>query len=113
MKPQNLFGASLISLSMLFTATAFSAEIAIAQQNKSFRMDGNKIETITINAGDTIRFNNEDPYFHNIYSLSDLKTFDLGSFPQGQSKTIIFDKTGMIEVECAIHPEMYMEVTVQ
>ena len=63
--------------------------------------------------GDTIRFKNEDPFFHNIFSLSDLKTFDLGSFPKGESKTVTFDKVGTAEVECAIHPEMYMEVTIE
>jgi hypothetical protein len=36
----------------------------------------------------------------------------LGSFPKGEFKEVVFDKTGVVEVECAIHPEMYIEVTV-
>ena len=98
---------------LLATATAHAGEVVVDQRNKTFVVDGNKVEAITINAGDTVRFKNEDPFFHNIFSLSDLKTFDLGSFPKGQSKTVVFDKPGVAEVECAIHPEMYMEVTVK
>jgi len=110
---QKLLHAALIITAMLAAATAQAAEITVDQHNKTFVVEGNKVEAMTINAGDTIRFRNDDPFFHNIFSLSDLKTFDLGSFPKGKSKTITFDKAGMVEVECAIHPEMYMEVTVK
>ena len=113
MHPKYIHRTALIGLSMMLTTTAFAAEHVVDQQSKSFRMDGQKVEAITISAGDTIRFKNEDPFFHNIFSLSDLMTFDLGSFPKGQSKTVNFDKAGTVEVECVIHPEMYMEVTVK
>ncbi|HEB92854.1 MAG TPA: methylamine utilization protein [Gammaproteobacteria bacterium] len=98
---------------MLAVATAQAAEVTVNQHDKAFVIEGNKVEAVTINVGDTLRFKNDDPFFHNIFSLSDLKTFDLGSFPKGQSKTVTFDKAGMAEVECAIHPEMYIEVTVK
>jgi len=113
MTSKHLQSAALIGLSMMFTTAAFAAEYLVDQQSKSFRMEGQKVEAITISVGDSIRFKNEDPFFHNIFSLSDLKTFDLGSFPKGQSKTVSFDQPGKVEVECAIHPEMYMEVTVK
>ncbi len=111
-KQQLLHGAVFIT-ALFAAATTQAAEVTIDQHNKTFVVDGNKVEAITINVGDTLRFKNEDPFFHNIFSLSDLKTFDLGSFPKGQSKIVTFDKAGMAEVECAIHPEMYMEVTVK
>ena len=44
--------------------------------------------------------------------MSDIKTFDLGSYAQGKSKTVTFDKLGLIEVDCAIHPTMKMTVEV-
>jgi len=112
MKQKYLINIMFISLTMIFT-TAVAEEHVIDQRDKSFQLAGGKIEAITVKVGDTIRFKNEDPFFHNIFSLSDLKTFDLGSFPKGQSKTVTFDKAGLAEVECAIHPEMYMEVSVQ
>ncbi len=113
MKQKYLFSIALVGLTTLFSTMTFAEEHVVAQHSKSFQIDGKKIETMTVKIGDVIRFKNEDPFFHNIFSLSDLKTFDLGSFPKGQSKTVTFDKAGMAEVECAIHPEMYMEVSVQ
>ncbi len=107
------FIIGVITAALFATFSVHAEEVVVGQHNKTFVVDGNKVEAITIHVGDTIRFKNEDPFFHNIFSLSDLKTFDLGSFPKGQSKTVTFDKPGMAEVECAIHPEMYMEVTVK
>lgn len=100
-------------ITVLMSATANAAEYTIAQNNKSFKVDGNKVEAFTIKAGDTIHFKNEDPFFHNIFSLSDLKTFDLGSYPAGESKAVTFDQPGEAEIECAIHPEMYLLLTVE
>jgi len=110
---QKLLHAAAAIITMLAAASVQAAEITVDQHNKTFVVEGNKVEAITISVGDTLRFRNDDPFFHNIFSLSDLKTFDLGSFPKGQSKTVTFDKAGMVEVECAIHPEMYMEVTIK
>lgn len=97
----------------LCSQLAFAQEIVVGQKNKSFVRDGAKIEKMEVKVGDTIRFMNQDPFFHNIFSLSDLKTFDLGSFPKGESKPVTFDKPGLVEVECAIHPQMYLEVMVE
>ena len=101
-----------ITAALCFSGTSLAEVYVVDQQNKSFVKGGTKIEKLQIKSGDTIRFKNEDPFFHNIFSLSDLKTFDLGSFPKGEFKEVIFNKPGVVEVECAIHPEMYMEVTV-
>ncbi|MCI0506445.1 MAG: methylamine utilization protein [Gammaproteobacteria bacterium] len=91
----------------------FANDITIDQQNKTFVLNNAKVETITVNEGDTIHFTNKDPWFHNIFSLSDLKTFDLGSYPQGESRPVTFDKKGTVDVECAIHPNMHLKVTVK
>lgn len=99
--------------SVVLSATASAADITIAQNSKTFKKDGDKVENLTISAGDTVHFKNEDPFFHNIFSLSDLKTFDLGSYPAGESKSVTFDEPGEAEIECAIHPEMYMVIEVQ
>ena len=88
-------------------------DITIDQQNKTFLLNDEKVEAITVNQGDTIHFMNKDPWFHNIFSLSDLKTFDLGSYPKGVSRPVIFDKKVTVEIECAIHPNMFLEVTVK
>ena len=103
-----------VGLVTLFASVAASAaEHTLAQNSKSFKLNGEQIEEYTIKAGDTINFKNEDPFFHNIFSLSDLKTFDLGSYPAGESKAVTFDAPGEAEIECAIHPEMYLLLTVE
>lgn len=102
------------ALATLFVSvSANAADVTVTQGDKSFKKDGAQIENMTINAGDTVHFKNEDPFFHNIFSLSDLKTFDLGSYPAGESKAVTFDEPGEAEIECAIHPEMYMVIEVK
>lgn len=105
--------ALLTAVAIMFSGNLYAAEFLVDQHNKTFEKDGAAIDKLTINVGDVIRFRNEDPFFHNIFSLSDLKTFDLGSFPKGESKTVTFDQAGVIEIECAIHPEMFLELTVK
>lgn len=90
------------------TSAAYAKDVEIAQKDKKFSQ-----KSITIKVGDKVSFKNEDAFFHNVFSLSDAKTFDLGSYPQGQSKTVTFDKPGTIEVECALHPEMLLNIDVQ
>ncbi|MCU7833737.1 MAG: cupredoxin domain-containing protein [gamma proteobacterium symbiont of Taylorina sp.] len=99
----------LIALSLfLFSNTGFAEEHTVGQKNKAF-----SVKQIKIKKGDVIHFENQDPFFHNVYSLSDSTTFDLGSFPKGESKSVTFNTPGTIPVECAIHPNMYMEVIVE
>jgi len=92
----------------LFSQYAASAEYEVAQKNKAF-----SVKTLQIKVGDVVSFPNQDPFFHNVFSLSPDKTFDLGSYKKGNTKKITFDKPGKIQVECAIHPKMQMTIDVQ
>lgn len=92
---------------------AGSEEFVVEQKDKDFIYKGAKVETLKVKVGDVVQFKNGDTYFHNVFSLSDVKMFDLGSYPQGQSKSVKFDKPGKVEVECAIHPQMHMIVEVK
>ena len=102
----------LVSLAVILlgslAGSAFAADFLVDQKDKQF---SNKL--LKIKVGDAIEFRNSDPFAHNIFSLSDVKSFDLGSYPQGQSKKVIFDKPGKVEVECSIHPSMQMVVEVE
>ena len=104
-----IFSAMLLVFSCIVAAQA--KDITIGQKNKTFVLDNKPVEAITVQPGDTIHFLNNDPWFHNIFSQS--KTFDLGSYPQGESRPVTFDKKGTFEVECAIHPNMFLEVIVE
>lgn len=89
-------------------SSAFAAEYTVDQKNKAFSQ-----KSIKLKVGDSIDFRNSDEFSHNVFSLSDVKSFDLGSYPKGQSKRVTFDKAGKVEVECSIHPEMQMHVEVE
>ena len=93
----------LVSLSISANAT----EHEVKQKGNAF-----STSSIKIKIGDAVSFRNDDPHFHNVFSLSDAQTFDLGSYPQGQAKSVTFKKEGKIDVECAIHPGMKMTVDV-
>lgn len=84
-----------------------AAEYEVGQQNKAFTHD-----KLTVEVGDSVSFTNQDPFYHNIYSLSDTQTFDLGSYPKGQFGTVVFENEGNVEIECAIHPQMHMTIHV-
>jgi plastocyanin len=56
--------------------------------------------------GTAVEFPNEDPIYHNVFSLSRARTFDLGRYPRGQSKTVRFQTPGVVQVFCHIHADM-------
>jgi hypothetical protein len=56
--------------------------------------------------GGSIDFPNEDPIYHNVFSVSPVRRFDLGKYPRGQSRRVTFPKPGIINVYCDIHADM-------
>jgi plastocyanin len=67
---------------------------------------------LTITRGSTVEFPNGDPYFHNVFSLSRAATFDLGRYPEGKSRTYVFNKAGLVKVFCHIHSHMSATILV-
>jgi len=88
-------------------APAFGADILVSQSGKAF-----SVAALKAKVGDTISFRNEDPFVHNIFSLSDVQSFDLGTFAKGEARQVKLEKPGKIEVECAVHPEMRLVIEV-
>jgi plastocyanin len=74
------------------------------------RMDQRNEEFIphvlAITVGTTVDFPNDDTKFHNVFSLSRVKPFDLGRYPVGHSKPVLFDKAGIVPISCDIHSHM-------
>jgi plastocyanin len=102
-----------VHLGLLLAAAALAGpgqakDFEVLQKDKKFSQT-----KLTVNVGDTVNFKNVDPFAHNIFSLSDAKSFDLGAYLQGQSKKVVFDTPGTIEIECSIHPEMKMVIEVK
>jgi plastocyanin len=92
----------------IISITAFAAEHEVGQKDKQFT-----VPSLKVKVGDSVKFVNNDAFFHNVFSLSDAALFDLGSYPQGEFKSVTFEEAGVIEVECAIHPTMKMEIVVE
>ncbi len=61
---------------------------------------------LAIMTGTTVDFPNSDATFHNVFSLSKTQRFDLGRYPQGRSKSVRFDRPGVVRVFCDIHSHM-------
>ena len=61
---------------------------------------------LAIVAGTTVDFPNNDRTYHNVFSLSKTRSFDLGRYAAGHSKAIRFDRPGIVRVFCDIHSHM-------
>lgn len=62
--------------------------------------------------GTQVSFPNEDKVFHNVFSLSQAATFDLGLYRSGSTKKVNFETVGVVDVYCNIHPQMAAKVVV-
>ena len=60
---------------------------------------------LAIVAGTTVDFPNNDQTYHNVFSLSK-PSFDLGRYAAGRSKSVRFDRPGIVRVFCDIHSHM-------
>lgn len=64
-------------------------------------------------AGTTVEWPNNDQIFHNVFSVSDAKQFDLGLYKGNpREKRVTFDKPGRVDVFCSIHANMHCVVLV-
>ena len=61
---------------------------------------------VAIPVGSSVDFPNSDRTYHNVFSLSDARTFDLGRYAAGDSKAVRFDRPGIVRVFCDIHSHM-------
>jgi len=61
---------------------------------------------LAITVGTTVDFPNSDKFYHNVFSLSKTRPFDLGRYATGSSKSVRFDRPGIVRVFCDIHSHM-------
>jgi len=61
---------------------------------------------LVVPTGSEVEFPNQDPFFHNVFSLFNGKRFDLGLYESGTSRSVRFDREGISYIFCNIHPEM-------
>jgi plastocyanin len=81
--------------------SADPAHAVLDQRNETFVP-----HVLAITTGTTVDFPNSDRIYHNVFSLSKTRTFDLGRYAAGRSQSIRFDRPGIVRVFCDIHSHM-------
>jgi len=80
----------------------------LVQRNRRFEP-----QIVVIPVGSTVSFPNEDPIFHNVFSDSDAKKFDLDLYKGNPpDKRVVFNRAGKVDVYCSIHADMHCIVLV-
>ena len=92
---------------VLVHAYVTAADFTITQKNKTF-----SVSKMAIKAGDRITFVNDDGVNHHVFSDTKDNSIDILQRP-GRSDTVRFSRPGTVEIECAIHPDMRLEVQVR
>lgn len=67
---------------------------------------------LPIRQNQDVRIHNSDPVYHNVFSLSKTKKFDVGRRPKGEYLDVTFDKPGVVDVFCDIHSNMHAVIYV-
>ena len=80
---------------------------------KTTQKDANfEPHVLPVVVGTTVRWPNEDDIFHNVYSSSDAKEFDLGYYKKDKVPEVVFDRVGRVDVFCGIHTKMHCVILV-
>ena len=74
---------------------------ALVQRDKKFHPG-----LLVIPVGGKVEFPNDDPFFHNVFSMFEGKRFDLGLYETGTTRFVQFDKPGISFIFCNIHSQM-------
>lgn len=102
-----------LSLTAAFFFAAFvsasAAEAVVTQQHSTFDVD-----TLTVKAGDTVVFKNNDDFVHNIRVVNAQGYIaDRGMQKHGQDIKYTFPEAGTYNVRCSLHPKMTMVINAQ
>jgi plastocyanin len=82
-------------------------KVEIRQRNENFVP-----RVVAVPIGSRVEFPNDDPIYHNVFSLSRPRNFNLGRYPRGHTKHVTFDRPGIVKVFCDIHSHMSATVMV-
>jgi plastocyanin len=68
---------------------------------------------LAVLVGTNVDFTNNDKTWHNVYSTSAPKKFDLGLYPPQKTRSVTFDKPGIVRILCNVHPPMEAFIVVK
>lgn len=91
-----------------FTSDAPKQVALLNQRDESFEP-----RVLPVVQGQSVSFPNQDPIYHNVFSVSPLATFDLGQYKATDTpRSVTFERAGLVPVYCNIHPQMLSYVVV-
>lgn len=120
-QPGSAYGNSMGNMSEMPAHMNENENVVISLEGKGLNGDDNseqKHETMNqknatfiphilpVLKGTTVDFVNEDNTYHDVFSLSPMKKFNIGRRPTGEIVPVKFDKTGIAEIFCDIHSYM-------
>jgi plastocyanin len=100
-------GADAIVYVETVNAPVKGATASMKQEGKAFLPS-----TLVVTKGTKVDFPNRDAIFHNVFSVTPDNSFDLGSYRQGESKSVVMTKPGVVTVYCNMHPQMVGHILV-
>ncbi len=106
-EPFTEFDRMVVILEGVKSAPKKPETLTIEQRDGRFDPD-----LVVLPVGSTVQFPNSDPIFHNVFSLSHAHSFDLGFYPKGQTRSVKFDREGIVQVYCHIHANMYAAIVI-
>jgi plastocyanin len=100
---------ALIAITAVTTSIVWAADaIVVSQRDRRFAPD-----RLTVERGAVVHIVNDDRVTHHVYVEASGMSFDSGEQPIGTTVDLHFDRTGIFDVLCAIHPTMRLRVTVK
>lgn len=86
---------------------SLSGDLVMIMHGKSFAP-----HVLTVTAGSSVRFANDDMILHNVFSTSQGDDFDMGFYGHGPGKSKVFSHPGLVRVYCNVHHEMFAYILV-
>jgi plastocyanin len=106
-QPSADLSAAVLYLDAASPQAAHPVSVDIAINDKEFVP-----RVVVVPVGSTVRFLNHDPFDHNVFSVSEGNSFDLGQYGRGEAKGWTFTAPGLVRIFCNVHPRMVAFVQV-
>ena len=106
-KKEAPFSAALLYLEGAPSAKPAEGLVEIKQEGLQFQP-----RAVVLQRGMRVSFPNLDKEYHNVFSYSKAKRFDLGRYPRGETREVTFDELGLVRIFCEIHEHMRAYVLV-
>ncbi len=100
-KPGTDVGQAVVWLEARGARAVVAKTVSVFTEGKEFRP---RVSVVPL--GSSVSFPNNDPFNHNVFSLSEEGQFDLGLYARGQAKSTKFTRAGVIRVYCNVHATM-------